>query len=69
MPHSPAVGRAARFAGVAAAYFLASLVGVAFVVQPEQFADFDDGGQLARLAAVVKLSPEQFRARFGHVVG
>ncbi len=32
-------------------------------------ADFDDAGQLARLAAVVKLTPEDFKKRFGHLVG
>ena len=46
MPHSPAVGRAARFAGVAAAYLLASLLGGAFVVQPEQLAVFWPAGGL-----------------------
>jgi 6-phosphofructokinase len=31
--------------------------------------DFEDAKQLAKLAAVVKLTPEQFRARFGCLVG
>ncbi|MGA4579577.1 diphosphate--fructose-6-phosphate 1-phosphotransferase [Limisphaera sp. VF-2] len=32
-------------------------------------ADFEDVAQLARLAAVVKMSPEQFKQRFGYLVG
>jgi len=31
--------------------------------------DFEDVAQLARLAAVVKMSPEQFKQRFGYLVG
>jgi 6-phosphofructokinase 1 len=31
--------------------------------------DFDNAKQLAKLAAVVKQTPEQFRARFGYLVG
>jgi len=31
--------------------------------------DFEDAEQLAALAKVVKMTPEQFRARFGYVVG
>ncbi|MDE3068687.1 MAG: 6-phosphofructokinase [Verrucomicrobiota bacterium] len=31
--------------------------------------DFDDVKQLGKLAAVVKMTPEQFRARFGYLVG
>jgi 6-phosphofructokinase 1 len=31
--------------------------------------DFEDAKQLAKLAAVVKLTPEQFRARFGYLAG
>jgi len=32
-------------------------------------ADFEDATQLDRLAAVVKMTPDQFRARFGYLVG
>ena len=31
--------------------------------------DFEDAKQLAKLAVVVKLTPEQFRARFGYLAG
>ena len=31
--------------------------------------DFEDAKQLAKLAAVVKMTPEQFQARFGYLVG
>ena len=31
--------------------------------------DFENPQQLARLAGVIKMTPEQFRARFGYVVG
>ncbi|NGO38631.1 6-phosphofructokinase [Limisphaera ngatamarikiensis] len=31
--------------------------------------DFEDVSQLARLAAVVKMTPEQFKQRFGYLVG
>jgi hypothetical protein len=31
--------------------------------------DFDDARQLAKLAAVIKMTPEQFKARFGYLVG
>src|SRR5271156_3211053 len=31
--------------------------------------DFEDAKQLAKLAAVVKMTPEQFRSRFGYLVG
>ena len=30
--------------------------------------DFDDAEQLARLAAAARMSPEQFRERFGYLV-
>jgi 6-phosphofructokinase 1 len=31
--------------------------------------DFEDGKRLARLASTVSMKPEEFRARFGYVVG
>ena len=31
--------------------------------------DFEDAKQLARLAADISITPEQFRARFGYLVG
>ncbi len=31
--------------------------------------DFEDAKQLAKLAAVVSLSPEEFSARFGYLAG
>jgi 6-phosphofructokinase 1 len=31
--------------------------------------DFEDAKQLGKLAAIVKISPEQFRARFGYLAG
>jgi 6-phosphofructokinase 1 len=31
--------------------------------------DFDDSEQLARLAAAARMSPEQFRERFGYLLG
>jgi 6-phosphofructokinase 1 len=31
--------------------------------------DFENAKQLAKLAAVVKQTPEQFKARFGYLVG
>ena len=31
--------------------------------------DFEDVKQLAKLAAVIKVTPDQFRARFGYLVG
>jgi 6-phosphofructokinase 1 len=31
--------------------------------------DFEDAKQLGKLAAIVKMTPEQFRARFGYLVG
>ncbi len=31
--------------------------------------DFEDAKQLAKLAAVVNMTPEQFRGRFGYLVG
>jgi 6-phosphofructokinase 1 len=31
--------------------------------------DFENAKQLAKCAAVVKLTPEQFKARFGYLVG
>ena len=31
--------------------------------------DFEDAKKLARLAAVIKVTPEQFRAKFGYLVG
>jgi 6-phosphofructokinase 1 len=40
----------------------------AYMIRLER-GDFDDTKQLAKLAAVVKLTPEQFRARFGYLVG
>ena len=39
-----------------------------YMIRLEQ-ADFEDPKQLARLAAVVCLKPEDFRARFGYVAG
>jgi hypothetical protein len=32
-------------------------------------ADFEDVTQLDKLAAVVSMTPEQFRSRFGYLVG
>ena len=32
-------------------------------------ADFEDAKQLAKLAAVVKMKPEEFRKRFGYLAG
>ena len=31
--------------------------------------DFEDTKQLAKLAAVIKMSPDEFRARFGYLAG
>jgi 6-phosphofructokinase 1 len=31
--------------------------------------DFEDAKQLAKLAAVIKMTPEQFKARFGYLAG
>jgi len=31
--------------------------------------DFEDAKQLAKLAGVVSMTPEQFRSRFGYLVG
>jgi 6-phosphofructokinase 1 len=31
--------------------------------------DFEDAKQLAKCAGVVKMTPEQFRKRFGYLVG
>jgi 6-phosphofructokinase 1 len=31
--------------------------------------DFENAKQLAKLAAVVSMTPEQFRDRFGYLVG
>jgi hypothetical protein len=31
--------------------------------------DFEDAKQLAKLGAVIKMSPEEFRARFGYLAG
>jgi hypothetical protein len=31
--------------------------------------DFEDAKQLAKLGAVINMSPEQFKARFGYLVG
>ena len=31
--------------------------------------DFEDAQQLAKLAAVVKMKPEEFRKRFGYLAG
>jgi AraC-like DNA-binding protein len=31
--------------------------------------DFDDAKQLAKLAAVVSMTPDQFRTRFGYLAG
>jgi hypothetical protein len=31
--------------------------------------DFEDAKQLAKLGAVIKMTPEQFKARFGYLVG
>jgi 6-phosphofructokinase 1 len=31
--------------------------------------DFEDAKQLSRLAAVVSMTPDQFRERFGYLVG
>jgi 6-phosphofructokinase 1 len=31
--------------------------------------DFEDAKKLAKLAAVIKVTPEQFRAQFGYLAG
>ena len=31
--------------------------------------DFEDAKQLAKLGAVVKMTPDQFKARFGYLAG
>jgi len=31
--------------------------------------DFEDAKQLAKLAAVIKVSPDDFKKRFGYLVG
>ena len=31
--------------------------------------DFEDAKQLAKLGAVIKMTPEEFKARFGYLVG
>jgi len=31
--------------------------------------DFENAKQLAKLAAVIKMTPEQFKSRFGYLVG
>jgi predicted NAD-dependent protein-ADP-ribosyltransferase YbiA (DUF1768 family) len=31
--------------------------------------DFEDAKQLAKLGAVVKMTPEEFKKRFGYLVG
>jgi 6-phosphofructokinase 1 len=31
--------------------------------------DFEEAKKLAKLAAVIKVTPEQFRAQFGYLVG
>jgi hypothetical protein len=31
--------------------------------------DFEDAKQLGKLAAVIKVTPDQFKARFGYLVG
>ena len=31
--------------------------------------DFDDAKQLAKLAAVIQMTPEQFKSRFGYLAG
>jgi len=41
---------------------------VAYMIRLER-EDFEDAKQLAKLAAVVSLTPEQFRARFGYLAG
>jgi ATP-dependent phosphofructokinase / diphosphate-dependent phosphofructokinase len=41
---------------------------LAYMIRLEQ-SDFENAGQLAKLAGVVSLTPEKFRERFGYVVG
>jgi len=41
---------------------------VAYMIRLEK-ADFEDAGQLAKLAAVASLTPDKFRERFGYLVG
>ena len=41
---------------------------VAYMIRLER-EDFDDAKQLAKLGAVVKMTPEEFRARFGYLCG
>ena len=41
---------------------------VAYMIRLER-EDFEDAKQLAKLAAMVSLTPEQFRARFGYLAG
>lgn len=40
----------------------------AYMIRLEK-ADFEDAGQLAKLAAVASLTPDKFRERFGYLVG
>jgi 6-phosphofructokinase 1 len=40
----------------------------AYMIRLER-GDFDDAQQLAKLAAAVKMTPEQFKSRFGYLVG
>jgi 6-phosphofructokinase 1 len=41
---------------------------VAYMIRLERD-DFEDAKQLGKLAVVVKMTPELFRARFGYLVG
>jgi ATP-dependent phosphofructokinase / diphosphate-dependent phosphofructokinase len=40
----------------------------AYMIKLERV-DFDDAKQLGKLAATVKMTPKQFKARFGYLVG
>jgi len=41
---------------------------VAYMIRLDR-EDFEDAKQLAKLAAVVAMTSDQFRARFGHLAG
>jgi hypothetical protein len=41
---------------------------LAYMIRLER-EDFEDARHLAKLGAVVKMTPEQFKARFGYLVG
>jgi 6-phosphofructokinase 1 len=41
---------------------------VAYMIRLER-EDFEDAKQLSKLAAVIKVTPEKFKARFGYLAG